>query len=163
MAATTDAGDGEPKRLSLCEAAEALTDHSGTLTNIEIHGQDEDDEQDAYDDDDFAKLGEALATNTTLTSLALGQIEIGDDGAARLGEALATNTTLTSLDLMKYAQIEIGIGAEGAARLGEALHTNSTLTYLSLRYNFSCFMPWTRARRGCPRRWPSTPRSPRST
>jgi hypothetical protein len=81
-------------------------------------------------DDGPKTMAEALATNSTLTTLHLGGNSIGDDGAKAMGEALATNSTLTTLDL-QYSKI----GAEGAKTMAEALATNSTLTTLHLGGN----------------------------
>jgi len=60
------------------------------------------------DDAAVIRLCEVLTRNTTLTSLDLGENEIGVAGAT----ALAQNTTLTSLDLSRNP-----IGAAGAAAL----------------------------------------------
>ncbi|KAG0009893.1 hypothetical protein BGZ82_003786, partial [Podila clonocystis] len=75
-------------------------------------------------------LGEALKTNSTLTTLNLRSNSIGDNGALALSEALKMNSTLTTLDLAWNS-----IGANGAHALGEALRTNSTLTSLNLGHN----------------------------
>jgi Ran GTPase-activating protein (RanGAP) involved in mRNA processing and transport len=68
------------------------------------------------------QLVNALASNTTLTSLDVGNNQIGDEGA----KALAANATLTSLDVWSNQ-----IGDEGA----KALATNATLASLKVRYN----------------------------
>ncbi|KAI8604942.1 hypothetical protein EDD21DRAFT_411569 [Dissophora ornata] len=75
-------------------------------------------------------LSEALNTNTTLTTLDLGYNLIGNEGALALSEALKTNTALTTLNLRDNS-----IGNEGALALSEALKTNTTLTSLNLQYN----------------------------
>ncbi|KAF9176569.1 hypothetical protein BGZ50_000303 [Haplosporangium sp. Z 11] len=75
-------------------------------------------------------LAETLKTNTTLTTLDLGNNSIKDSGAVVLSEALKTNLTLTILDLGINS-----IGNNGAVALSEALKTNSTLTTLNLEGN----------------------------
>ena len=81
----------------------------------------------------------------------LADNKIGDEGARGLGDALKTNTTLTTLDLSREQQdhketqqeqgkhngmrsdwADNGIGDEGARVLGGALKTNTTLTELNL-------------------------------
>ena len=81
-------------------------------------------------DEGAGRLADALATNSSLTTLNLGCNEIGDKGAGRLGEVLTTNSTLTTLDLSSNQ-----VGDEGAGRLAEALPSNSTLTTLDLSWN----------------------------
>ena len=66
----------------------------------------------------------------SLTTLNLGNNNIGAAGAMVLATALHTNTTLTTLNL-EYNNI----GAAGATALATALHTNTTLTTLFLRAN----------------------------
>ena len=67
-------------------------------------------------------LCDALALNTTLTTLDVGHNQIGHEGA----QALAQNTTLTTLDV-RYNQL----GDEGA----QALALNKTLTTLYVNSN----------------------------
>ena len=74
-------------------------------------------------------MAEALAINSTLTTLDLSGNEVWDEGAVRLAEALTTNSTLTTLNLIANK-----FGDEGAKRLAEALAINSSLT----EANFQC-------------------------
>ncbi|KAG0287248.1 hypothetical protein BGZ96_008816, partial [Linnemannia gamsii] len=76
------------------------------------------------------ELAEALRTNSTLTSLDLGNNSIGEFGAKDLSRALETNSTLITLNLRSNS-----IGEFGAKALSRALETNSTLTSLDLRNN----------------------------
>lgn len=76
-------------------------------------------------------LGEALKTNTTLTGLALNQLQIGDSGAKILCEALELNTTLTKL-LIPQAGISVG----GACAFGKMLKMNNTLENVDLSGNY---------------------------
>ena len=50
-------------------------------------------------DEGAGRLAEALATNSTLTTLILSGNKMRDEGAGRLAEALTINSTLTTLDL----------------------------------------------------------------
>ena len=75
-------------------------------------------------------LGEALAVNSTLTRLELRSNKIGDEGGARIGEALAVNSALRSLDLSSNQ-----LGPAAGVKIGEALLTNSALTRLNLNNN----------------------------
>jgi hypothetical protein len=65
-----------------------------------------------------------------VTSLNLGQNNIGDEGVKALAECLKTNKTVTSLDL-EWNKIK----DEGVKILAECLKTNKTVTILNLRYN----------------------------
>ncbi|XP_068756025.1 protein NLRC3-like [Montipora capricornis] len=75
-------------------------------------------------------FSQALAVNTSLTTLVLSENSIGDEGAASLSQALAVNTSLTTLDLSYNS-----IGDEGAASLSQALAVNTSLTTLDLSDN----------------------------
>ncbi|KAF9177180.1 hypothetical protein BGZ51_009033, partial [Haplosporangium sp. Z 767] len=75
-------------------------------------------------------LAETLKTNTTLTTLDLGNNSIKDNGALALSDALKTNSTLITLNLGNNS-----IGDKGAVALSDALKTNSTLITLNLRFN----------------------------
>jgi len=77
-----------------------------------------------------AALGDALRTNTTLTSMFLVGAGIGDAGAASLGVALRSNAMLTTLYICGN-----DVGDEGAAALADALRTNASLTQLDLNDN----------------------------
>ncbi|KAF9375877.1 hypothetical protein BGX21_003661 [Mortierella sp. AD011] len=79
---------------------------------------------------DFRVLINSLKTNTTLTTLNLGDNSIGNEGALALPEALKTNTTLIPLRLQDNS-----IGKEGALALSEALKTNTSLITLELGGN----------------------------
>ncbi|XP_068753926.1 protein NLRC3-like [Montipora capricornis] len=81
-------------------------------------------------DEGAASLSQALAVNTSLTTLYLSDIWIADEGAASLSQALAVNTSLTTLDLSYNS-----IGDEGAASLSQALAVNTSLTTLDLSDN----------------------------
>ncbi|KAG0375797.1 hypothetical protein BGX24_008647 [Mortierella sp. AD032] len=83
---------------------------------------------------EFARLAEALKTNSTLTTLDLKHNSIGDNGAKTLAEALKTNSTLTTLYLQGNS-----IGDSGAQALAEALKSNSTLNTLDLQGNLIWF------------------------
>ncbi|KAF9140378.1 hypothetical protein BGX30_006609, partial [Mortierella sp. GBA39] len=72
-------------------------------------------------------LAEALKANSTLTTLYLRRNSIGDNGAKSLAEALKINSTLTTLDLERIPT--------GAKALAEALKANLTLTTLNLEWN----------------------------
>ena len=75
-------------------------------------------------------LSQALAVSTSLTTLNLSDNSIFDEGATSLSQALAVNTSLTTLDLsLNY------IGAEGAFSLSQALAVSTSLTTLDLSEN----------------------------
>ena len=78
----------------------------------------------------IAAFSQALAANTSLTTLDLSQNSIGDEGATSLSQALALNTSLTTLTLSQNS-----IGAEGATTLSEALAVKTSLTTLHLSWN----------------------------
>ncbi|XP_068756018.1 protein NLRC3-like [Montipora capricornis] len=78
----------------------------------------------------IAALSEALAVNTSLTTLDLSHKYIGAEGATSLSQALAVNTSLTTLNLHDNS-----IGAEGATSLSQALAVNTSLTALDLSFN----------------------------
>ena len=75
----------------------------------------------------FYYSGEALKTNTHLTSLALYKTKINDDGAKALAEAIKVNTTLTHLTL-----VETELTGEGMYDLMKAIRENNTLTHLKI-------------------------------
>jgi hypothetical protein len=75
-------------------------------------------------------LTSTTENNATLTTLFLGNNNIGDEGARALAAALDNNATLTRLDLDGN-----NIGAEGARALAAALDKNATLTTLFLGNN----------------------------
>ncbi|XP_068699916.1 protein NLRC3-like isoform X2 [Montipora foliosa] len=79
----------------------------------------------------IAALFQALAVNTSLTTLKLSGNRIGDAGATSLSQALAVNTSLTTLYLPDNS-----IGDEGATSLSQALAVNTSLTALHLRDNY---------------------------
>ncbi|XP_068756016.1 NLR family CARD domain-containing protein 3-like, partial [Montipora capricornis] len=81
-------------------------------------------------DEGATSLSQALAVNTSLTTLDLSRNSIGDEGATSLSQALAVNTSLTTLDLSCNS-----IGAEGATSLSQALAVNTSLTTLHLSHN----------------------------
>ena len=81
-------------------------------------------------DSGAASLSQALAANSSLTNLILWSNEIGDSGAASLSQALAANFSLTNLTLWSNY-----IGDSGAASLSQALAANSSLTNLRLWSN----------------------------
>lgn len=72
----------------------------------------------------------ALGANEVLTSLNLGDNEIGDEGAAHIARALKLNRTLTAIDLYKN-----GLGDAGAAHVAAALEVNSTLLSVDMAGN----------------------------
>ena len=78
----------------------------------------------------LAALSQALAVNTSLTTLYLSGNSLRADGATSLSQALAVNTSLTTLDLLYNT-----IGAEGATSLSQALAVNTSLTTLNLHHN----------------------------
>lgn len=75
-------------------------------------------------------LGNALAVNTTLTSLSLCRIRLGVDGALALGQALSANTTLTYLNISFN-----DFGDSGVLAVADALTMNNTLTSLDIGVN----------------------------
>ena len=75
-------------------------------------------------------LSQALAVNTSLTTLHLSHNSIGDEGATSLSQALAVNTSLTTLHLSHNS-----IGDEGVTSLSQALAVNTSLTTLDLSHN----------------------------
>ncbi|XP_068753920.1 protein NLRC3-like [Montipora capricornis] len=75
-------------------------------------------------------LSQALAVNTSLTTLDLSCDSIGTEDATSLSQALAVNTSLTTLDLSDNS-----IGAEGATSLSQALAVNTSLTTSDLSWN----------------------------
>ncbi|XP_068753929.1 nucleotide-binding oligomerization domain-containing protein 2-like [Montipora capricornis] len=78
----------------------------------------------------IAALSQALAVNTSLTTLKLSGNSIGDAGATSLSQALAVNTSLTTLELYGNS-----IGDAGATSLSQALAVNTSLTTLELYGN----------------------------
>ena len=78
----------------------------------------------------IAALSEALAVNTSLTTLDLSRNSIGAEGATSLSQALAVNTYLTTLDLSGNS-----IGDAGTTSLSQALAVNTSLTTLRLYGN----------------------------
>ena len=78
----------------------------------------------------IAAFSQALAVNTSLTTLYLSQNSIGAEGATSLSQALAVNTSLATLDLSVN-----GIRPEGAISLSQALAVNTSLTTLYLSQN----------------------------
>ncbi|CAE7231324.1 NLRC3 [Symbiodinium sp. CCMP2592] len=75
-------------------------------------------------------IGEALKTNSTLTSINLESSQIGVEGVKAMNEALKANSTLTSINLGWNL-----IGVEGCKAICEALKCNSTLTSINLESN----------------------------
>jgi len=75
-------------------------------------------------------IGEALKTNSTLTSINLATKYIGVEGAKVIREVLKNNSTLTSINLAWNH-----IGVEGCKAICEALKCNSTLTSINLESN----------------------------
>ncbi|XP_068699896.1 protein NLRC3-like isoform X2 [Montipora foliosa] len=75
-------------------------------------------------------LSQALAVNTSITTLNLSRNSIGAEGATSLSQAVAVNTSLTTLDLS-----DNGIRPEGATSLSQALAVNTSLTTLNLSRN----------------------------
>eukprot|EP00657_Telonema_sp_P-1_P012078 TRINITY_DN828_c0_g1_i2.p1 TRINITY_DN828_c0_g1~~TRINITY_DN828_c0_g1_i2.p1 ORF type:complete len:214 (+),score=53.28 TRINITY_DN828_c0_g1_i2:512-1153(+) len=80
----------------------------------------------------FARLLEALKTNTMLTTLYLGCNDLGDAGAAQVVEALTGNRTLQHL----YLQYN-GIGDAGMQSICSLLGSDSGLCSLYLYGNLS--------------------------
>ena len=78
----------------------------------------------------IATLSQALAVNTSLTTLDFPGNSLRADGATSLSQALAVTTSLTTLDLTYNT-----IGAEGATSLSQALAVNTSLTTLKLSHN----------------------------
>ena len=78
-------------------------------------------------DNEAEKLGRALRTNNTLTTLNLGSTQVSDPGATAIGNALQTNSTLTTLNLRGTR-----VSDRGATAIANALQTNNTLTTLYL-------------------------------
>ena len=80
------------------------------------------------------RVGEALAVNSVLTKLSLGdrflRNRIGREGAAKLGAALAVNASLVCLDLAHNE-----INSRGATEMASSLRVNSALTRLVLTGN----------------------------
>jgi hypothetical protein len=72
-------------------------------------------------------IGEALKTNSCLTSLNLKGNNISAEGTKYIGEALKTNSCVTNHNLV-YNKI----GDEGAICIAEALKINASLTVLVL-------------------------------
>lgn len=83
--------------------------------------------------DSASALGDALAKNVKLTTLLLGENELGPAGGAAVATGLRRNCTLTCLDLAKNA-----LGDDGAVAVAEALRANashSALRCLDLQSN----------------------------
>ena len=74
-------------------------------------------------------LVEALKVNTSLSSLILTRTIVDEEA---LGQALRVNNSLTSLDLVDNC-----IGGEGAESLAQALRANTSLSSLNLHCNFN--------------------------
>jgi len=83
------------------------------------------------DDADVRALAEALATNTSVTSINMhDNPNVGVVSARALARALMTNSSVTSLNLSAT-----GIGVAGVRALTLALMTNTSLEKLYLEYN----------------------------
>ncbi|CAF3599181.1 unnamed protein product [Rotaria socialis] len=81
-------------------------------------------------DSDMKILVDILKESTTLTTLYLGENQIGQYGARHIAEALKTNRTLTTLGLEQNQ-----IGQKGTEYIADALQVNETLNILSLDQN----------------------------
>ena len=79
----------------------------------------------------IAAFSQALAVNTSLTTLDLSLNYIGTEGVTSLSQALAVNTSLTTLNLFKTF-----FGAKGATSLSQALAVNTSVTTLDLSGNY---------------------------
>ena len=75
-------------------------------------------------------VAQALARNTTLTTLDLGYNRLGEDGGNAVAHALERNTTLTNLNLE-----DNDLGDVFAMAVARALEKNTTLTALNLSRN----------------------------
>ena len=92
------------------------------LQTLELH--------DGLDSPYIEYFSEALAVNTSLTSLRLSENEIDHYGAGLISDALTVNTTLTNLNLSGNK-----IGPSGAGSLAKALTVSTTLTNLNVKLN----------------------------
>ena len=100
---------------------ESLTDTTDPCVNLsEKH----------IDDQEILAIAEALANNTTLTTLLLNNNEITDTGAIALAEVLLLNQTLQTLSIKKNK-----IQKDGAMAFANALQENQTLYELNLDEN----------------------------
>ena len=81
-------------------------------------------------------LSEALKVTASLTSLSLGQNELGDEGATVIAQALKESSVskLASLDLNGFGS-DKKIGPAGAKALAEYLWVTASMTRLDVRYN----------------------------
>ena len=76
------------------------------------------------------EMAEVLPRFPALTSLDVGQNQIGPEGARAIGESLRVNGSLTSLNLAANK-----LGPEGATALAAGVAVNGSLTKLDVRYN----------------------------
>lgn len=83
-----------------------------------------------FDGTTITNLAEALAVNTTLTSLNMRWNFVQAEGISILAPSLATNTALRTLNVARNF-----LGDEGVSTLTKALVDNTTLTSLALGSN----------------------------
>ena len=107
-----------------------LRENDAHLTQLETGW----DGMEGIGDKGATRVGEALAVNSVLTKLSLGdrflRNRIGREGAAKLGAALAVNASLVCLDLAHNE-----INSRGATEMASSLRVNSALTRLVLTGN----------------------------
>jgi hypothetical protein len=82
-------------------------------------------------------LAPAIAVCASITSLSLGQNELGDEGAIAIAQALKESkvSKLASLDLSGRGHGEGRIGPTGAKELAEYLSVTTSLTWLDVSLN----------------------------
>jgi Ran GTPase-activating protein (RanGAP) involved in mRNA processing and transport len=97
---------------------------------------------DKYGDGDYTAegiiaLADALKVTPSITSLSLGQNELGDEGAIAIAQALKESkvSKLASLDLTGKGYGEGRIGPTGAKELAEYLWVTASLTKISVGGN----------------------------
>lgn len=111
--------------LSLASVLHRLRENDPSLTELKLSGTDL--SQTPETDD----LVDALAFNTSVTTLTLDNTSTDDTLAASLSLALADNQSITSISLRDNQ-----ITSEGAEYLLGTLDTNTTITHIDLSHNY---------------------------
>ena len=78
--------------------------------------------------DGVKALADALGVNASITSLSLGDNNLGDEGVEALSIGLKDNKSLLTLDLHNESPYSTKFGPKGAAALASALAVMASIT-----------------------------------